>query len=275
MLRRIGFANTVFFIKKKKKNDFSPAPRVAIPNFRFSPVPAFTRAGSDPPTITRPSADRAGHRPVARHHGGQLPAVDRGRPQLGHGAARVRVGRRAGQRDRVQRQLRPFVQSARAVGQVRPPGRDAHGAGPGGRGGHDGGRRPGPAPAAVRHVPVVVRHAVRAGARRRRVHVRAARHHDRPQTVQDDHAGRRPRVAGVLPRGRVHRDTRLERQHAILPGQLQVGHNARRTAKVLGFFFFDERCTAGRRWFSDRLVLRVPPPNRREKKRKSATLRLR
>lgn len=49
-----------------------------------------------------PTADSAGDRFVACDHGGQLSAIDRGRPQHDRGPVRVRVGRRTGQRYRVQ-----------------------------------------------------------------------------------------------------------------------------------------------------------------------------
>jgi len=103
-----------------------------------------------------PAADSAGHRLVARDHGGQFPAIDRGRPQHDRGPVRVRVGRRPGQRDRLQRGLRQFFQGASAGRTVRPAGRHVHGTGPGRRVGHGRGPRNSPLPTTLRHVPVVV-----------------------------------------------------------------------------------------------------------------------
>jgi len=121
-----------------------------------------------------PTADSAGDRLVARDHGGQLPAIDRSRPQHDRGPVRVRVGRRPGQRDRVQRGLRQFVQGARAGRTVRPAGRHVHGTSPGRRVGHGRGPWNSPLPTALRHVPVVVRHDLHTGACRRRDNGRSA-----------------------------------------------------------------------------------------------------
>lgn len=170
--------------------------------------------------MTPPAADGAGDRLVACNHGGQLSAVGRGGPQPVRRTARVRVGRRVGQRDRVQRGLRPFVQGTRAGGPVRPPGRHLHGAGPSGRDEHGGGRRRDASPTAVRHVPVVVRHDVRAGARRGRVHHESGHRRHRPETVQDDCAGHRPRVGHLLPCRRCRRRTELEREQTVSLGKL-------------------------------------------------------
>lgn len=169
------------------------------------------------------AADSAGDRLVARDHGGQLFAIDRGRSQLDRGPVCVRVRRRSGQRDCLQRGLRQFVQGARTGGPVRPTGRHVHGTGPGRRVGHGCGTRHGPLPAALRHVPVIVRHDIRPGARRGRVDGQSANRQRGPETVQDDPAGNRSRVGHLLPDRRRHpRNSQLGRQQAVPARKLQV-----------------------------------------------------
>lgn len=161
-------------------------------------------------------ADNASDRLVARDHGGQLPAIDRGRPQHDRGPVRVRVGRRPGQRDRVQRGLRQFVQGARAGWIVWPAGRHVHGTGPGRRVGHGRWPRHGPLPTALRHVPIVVRHDIHTRAGRRRDNSRSADRQRGSEAVQDDRAGHRPWVRHLLPvRQRHRRNSQLGRQQAV------------------------------------------------------------
>jgi len=163
-----------------------------------------------------PAADSAGDRLVARDHGGQLPAIDRGRPQHDRGPVRVRVGRRLGQRDRLQRGLRQFFQGARAGGTVRPAGRHVHGTSAGRRVGHGRGPWNSPLPTTLRHVPLVMRHDIHPGARRRRDNGRSAHRQHRPEAVQDDRAGHRPRVHHLLPHWqRNRRNSQLGRQQAV------------------------------------------------------------
>lgn len=151
------------------------------------------------------AADSAGDRLVARDYGGQLSAIDRGRPQHDCGPVRVRVWRRPGQRDRVQRGLRQFVQGACAGRTVRPAGRHVHGTSPGRRVGHGRGPRNSPLPTALRHVPIVMRHDLHPGARRRRDNGRSADRQHWSKAVQDDRAGHRPRVRHLLPDRQRHR----------------------------------------------------------------------
>lgn len=162
----------------------------------------------------------AGGRLFACDHGQQLSAVDRGGPQPVRRAVRVRDGRRRGQRDRVPRERRPVVQGARAGGPVRPPGRHVHGAGAEGRDEHCGGRRHDPSAAALRHVPVVVRHAVRAGGHRGRVHREPGHGEHRPEAVQNGRAGRGPRVRHLLPDRLRRRSAELGREPRVPLGQL-------------------------------------------------------
>lgn len=103
---------------------------------------------------------------------------------------------------------------------MRPTGRHVHGPGQGARGGRGRVRCRGVSPAAVRHVPVVVRDDVRAGARGRRVHREPGHREDRSETVQDYRVGHRPRVRHLLP-GRQHqRHPQLEREQALPRGKL-------------------------------------------------------
>lgn len=163
-----------------------------------------------------PAADSAGNRLVASDHGGQLPAIDRGRPQHDRGPVRVRVGRRPGQCDRIQCGLRQFVQGARAGRTVRPAGRHVHGTSPGRRVGHGRGPWHSPLSTALRHVPVVVWHDIYTSARRRRDNGRSAHRQHWSETVQDDRFGHWPRVRHLLPdQQRNRRNSQLGCQQAV------------------------------------------------------------